>query len=108
MSVSDIRAYHKLITDSYDQRSENYNDSLPHREQAQQLVDYYPPPAAGCVLDVGTGTGAAAFHAAGYVGEEGEVLGIDISTGMINKSTVLLQESGLSHVRFIQADRERL
>jgi len=108
MSVSDLAAYHKLITDSYDQRSNNYNDSLPHREQAQQLVDYYPPPDAGRVLDVGTGTGAAAFHAAGYVGDEGEVLGVDISTGMISKARALLQDSGLAHVHFIQADGERL
>lgn len=108
MSVSDIRAYHKLITDSYDKRSENYNDSQPHREQAQQLVDYYPPPIAGRVLDVGTGTGAAAFHAAGYVGDTGEVLGVDISTGMINKASELLRGSGLAHVRFVRADGERL
>lgn len=108
MSVSDLAAYHKLITDSYDQRSTNYNDSLQHREQAQQLVDYYPPPPAGRVLDVGTGTGAAAFHAAGYVGEKGEVLGVDISTGMISKARSLLQDSGLPHVRFVQADGERL
>ncbi|MGV6858807.1 MAG: class I SAM-dependent methyltransferase [bacterium] len=108
MSVSDLAAYHKLITDSYDQRSESYNDSLHHREQAQQRVDDCPPPVEGRVLDVGTGTGAAAFHAAGYVGEEGEVLGVDLSQGMISKASALHSESGLSHVYFMQADGERL
>jgi len=47
VSVTDIHAYHKIITDSYDERSKTYNDSESHRVLAKQLVDYAPPPVNG-------------------------------------------------------------
>lgn len=108
MHVTNIHAYHKLITDSYDQRSRNYNDSEWHRALARQLVDYNPPPKHGNVLDIGTGTGAVAFHAASIVGAEGEIIGVDISEGMIAKARELLQESAFRNIEFVLADGENL
>lgn len=108
MSVTDIHAYHKIITDSYDERSKTYNDSEWHRILAKQLVDYAPPAKNGSVLDIGTGTGSVAFHAASLVGQEGEVTGVDISRGMIAKANELLKDSAIRHIEFILADGENL
>ncbi len=108
MYVTDIHAYHKLITDSYDQRSKNYNDSQWHRALARQLVDYAPPPLHGKVLDIGTGTGAVAFHAASIVGAEGKITGVDISQGMIAKAKELHADSAFRNIEFILADGENL
>lgn len=108
MFVSDIHAYHKIITDSYDERSKTYNNSEWHRTLAKQLVDYAPPAKHGKVLDIGTGTGAVAFHAASMVGVEGEVIGVDISEGMIAKAKELLKGSAFRNIEFTLADGENL
>ena len=108
MTVIDIGAYHKIITDSYDERSKSYNDSAWHRSLAKQLVDQVPPKLGDEVLDIGTGTGTVAFHSASIVGPRGNVTGSDISTGMIAKATELLEESAYDNIRFHMTDGEDL
>ena len=108
MNVSDRDAYHKIITDSYDKRSETYNESKWHRFLAEQLVDYNPPNKNESVLDIGTGTGAAAFHSASLVGPGGAVIGVDISEGMIKKANEFLKSSTHSNLSFQLADGENL
>lgn len=105
MNVSDIVAYHKLITDSYDKRSKNYGGN---RYNAHNLVDNVKPNNGNKVLDIGTGTGIAAFHAASYVGEEGSVIGIDISKGMISEANKRLKDSVFNNIKFEVADGENL
>lgn len=110
MSVTDIHAYHQLITNSYDQRSKNYHESEPHRDVATQLVDYRPPHKNDRVLDAATGTGNVAFHAADKVGPDGYVVGVDLSRGMIEKAHAhaLLSESGHNNMAFLLGDAEHL
>ena len=108
MSVTDKNAYHKVITKSYNERSKKYNDSEWHRDIAQKLVDFSPPPKEGTVLDIGTGTGVAAFHSASLVGSGGKVFGVDISEGMIIKANELLDLSNLKNIDFSLADGENL
>jgi ubiquinone/menaquinone biosynthesis C-methylase UbiE len=54
-----------------------------HAGPARDLVDLASPPLGGRVLDVGTGTGVAAQHAAEAVGPSGVVVGIDPSLPML-------------------------
>jgi len=106
MFVSDYKAYQKMIADSYDVRSKLYAKSKWHRSIAEQLVDYYPPKDGDSVLDIGTGTGSAAFHCSGLVGSTGKVVGIDISKGMISEAERIKTESKICNLEFEVADGE--
>jgi ubiquinone/menaquinone biosynthesis C-methylase UbiE len=57
-----------------------------HALPAADLVGLVAPPAGGRVLDVGTGTGAAALAASEAVGSEGFVVGIDPSMDMLRRA----------------------
>lgn len=52
------------------------------------------------VVDVGSGAGFDSFIAAGQVGESGAVLGIDMTSEMLEKSTETADELGLENVEF--------
>ncbi|CAB5025526.1 unannotated protein [freshwater metagenome] len=81
-------------------------------------VDFFEPLAAALVaradlrpgesvLDLGTGRGAALFAAARIVGPEGEVVGIDLAEGMVERTSADIHLHGLSghvHVRHGDAD----
>ncbi len=56
------------------------------------------------VLDIGTGTGAAALLTARRVGETGHVLGIDRSPAMLAKARAKAARSGLANVTFRHMD----
>lgn len=106
--VSDRSAYHNVITDSYDERSKNYDDSEWHRGLALQTVDYDPPEKGHKVLDIGTGTGTIAFYAADLVGPEGSIKAIDISKGMLAKCREKLADSNFKNLQFEYGDAENL
>jgi len=106
--VSDSNAYHKTITDSYDERSKDYDDSEWHRGLALQTVDYDPPAKGHTVLDIATGTGTIAFYAADLVGAEGSVTAIDISKGMLRKCREKLADSNFKNLQFEYGDAENL
>jgi ubiquinone/menaquinone biosynthesis C-methylase UbiE len=70
---------------SYDRVAETYERVQAPRlhEPARDLVAMVAPSAGARVLDVGTGTGVAAELASTTVGPKGGVVGIDVSTGML-------------------------
>jgi len=51
-----------------------------------ELLSLSPPPAGGRILDVGCGTGASLEGLAEAVGDNGEVVGLDISEGMLEEA----------------------
>ena len=65
------------------------------------LLNYAAPQPGEAVLDVGCGTGRFARDIARIVGEEGEVVGIDISAPMLEKAR---ENPGPANVKFIAAD----
>jgi len=52
------------------------------------------------VVDIGSGGGFDVFIAAGQVGPEGHVVGIDMTPEMLGKSRKTAADMGLSHVEF--------
>ncbi|PLX42566.1 MAG: hypothetical protein C0608_02775 [Deltaproteobacteria bacterium] len=52
----------------------------------KKLLSLSPPPVGGRVLDVGCGTGASLEGLAEAVGVGGEVVGLDISAGMLEEA----------------------
>lgn len=108
MNIEDLRAYHKHITDTYDERSGNHDKSEWHRKTALRLVEELPPRSGDGVFDIGTGTGTIAFHAASLVGPNGKVIGVDLSRGMLTQANEKLAASNLRNLEFVLADAERL
>ncbi|MDD3398160.1 MAG: arsenite methyltransferase [Candidatus Methanomethylophilaceae archaeon] len=60
------------------------------------------------VLDLGSGAGLDSFLAALKVGPQGKVIGVDITTEMVQKARRNAQELGFSHVEFHEGDIEDL
>lgn len=68
----------------YDARAANYEDSW-HPEYSQRFMALVPLQPGHRVLDLCCGTGLEAFIAAEVVGEQGEVIGVDVSGGMLEQ-----------------------
>jgi SAM-dependent methyltransferase len=60
------------------------------------------------VVDVGSGAGFDSFIAAGQVGSNGRVLGIDMTAEMLKKSRQTAEALGLGHVEFREGLAERI
>jgi arsenite methyltransferase len=60
------------------------------------------------VVDVGSGAGFDSFIAAGQVGPSGEVVGVDMTTEMLDKSQATSATLGFDHVTFVEGFAEEL
>ena len=96
------------IAATFDGRARGYRDSDWHRASARRLVDLCRLKPGDRVLDAGTGTGFAAFHAARQLGDHGRVVGADISQGMLSEARAEAAASSLTNVEFIQCDATSL
>jgi ubiquinone/menaquinone biosynthesis C-methylase UbiE len=103
-----LNDYKQGIADSYDRRSQAYDNSDWHVQICRRLLEYSQVSAGQTVLDIGTGTGHLAIVAAQIVGDRGRVIGIDISAGMLEQAQRKVNALGLSNVEFQLADAEAL
>jgi arsenite methyltransferase len=60
------------------------------------------------VLDLGSGAGTDSLVAAQMVGDEGRVVGIDMTPEMLAKARRAAGEMGVENVEFLEAEAERL
>lgn len=73
-------------------------------EKVRAILGLIGPRKGDHVLDLGTGTGVLVPYLSEMVGPEGEVTGVDISEGMLERAR---QKFGsLANVRFIKSDFE--
>jgi ubiquinone/menaquinone biosynthesis C-methylase UbiE len=63
---------------------------------------------SGCVLDVGAGNGRVAFNALEAMGNEGYVIGVDISREMLEEACLRKVEESIDSATFLQACGEYL
>ncbi|HEB81173.1 MAG TPA: methyltransferase domain-containing protein [Chromatiales bacterium] len=75
---------------------------------ADRMVAHVPIARGDKVLDVATGTGAAALTAAQLVGPEGRVTGIDLSDAMLARVQEKARALGLSNIDLHCMDAESL
>lgn len=59
-------------------------------------------------VDLGSGRGTDAIRLAEAVGKNGFIFGIDISDGMIEKATATAEQLGVTNVKFIQSNLEKI
>jgi ubiquinone/menaquinone biosynthesis C-methylase UbiE len=60
------------------------------------------------VLDIGSGGGLDAFIAAGRVGAEGSVIGVDMTPAMLARATASAEKAGIQNVEFREGYAEHL
>lgn len=59
------------------------------------------------IVDIGCGPGTTAIELAQRVGPDGEVIGLDISEGMVNAAQRRAARTGTTNIRFMVGDLER-
>lgn len=77
----------------------------PAQEKLLKIVDLN---RGEMVLDISCGTGLVTFPMAKSVGEEGEIIGIDLSEKMIDEAKDIFRNLEVSNVKFIHMDAEEL
>jgi len=102
-----LAEYKRAIAEHFDARTD-YSRSKTHARLANRLVRLAAPQSDERVLDIATGTGFVAILAAQLVGKRGTVVGVDISTGMLEQATEAIVAAGVSNIELIQADAETL
>jgi len=88
-----------------------YYENFWHNQlkPAQDLLLEMIKPASGeRVLDTACGTGLVSFRVKKSVGEDGFVLGTDISEKMVEISTALAKEKKINNIQFARMDAEEL
>lgn len=104
----ELDEYKQQVADLYSRRSSQYDKGNWHPRIAHRLVEYAQLSQGQQVLDIATGTGMVAIEAAQIVGNEGQVIGIDISPGMIDQAREKVKFLDLPNIEFHIGDAETL
>jgi ubiquinone/menaquinone biosynthesis C-methylase UbiE len=75
---------------------------------ARRLVAYVEVRPGDRVLDVATGTGEVLLATAKRCGERGHVVGIDLTTAMLERAAAAIRDQRLSNAEVYQMDAEHL
>lgn len=104
----ELNDYKQQIAYLYNHRSRNYDESKWHTSITHLLVKYANIKPGQNVLDVATGTGHVAIEVAGIVGDAGQVVGVDISTGMLDKARRKIEAQKINNIELHLADAETI
>ncbi|MCJ8279800.1 MAG: methyltransferase domain-containing protein [Rivularia sp. ALOHA_DT_140] len=104
----DLNNYKRRIADLYDRRSRSYDSGELRLKICRRLIEYSQISSQQHILDIGTGTGNLAIESAEIVGAGGKVIGVDISTQMLDIARDKIKVLGLNNVEFQLADAEEL
>src|SRR5690242_16540628 len=92
----------------YDVRAEKYDDSHHPKFAKWMATEMLKPQPGEHILDLACGTGLVSFPAAEAVGPQGNVIGIDVSDGMLmeaEKKLLMHKEQGHGmNLQFINHD----
>ena len=103
-----LNNYKRRIADLYDRRSQSYDSGELRLNICRRLIEYSQISSQQHVLDIGTGTGNIAIESAEIIGAGGKVIGVDISTQMLDIARDKIKVLGLNNVEFQLADAEEL
>lgn len=98
------KQYKQQVTDFFNKRT-SYDDDFRFR-LALALVDLVPLQKGQKILDVATGTGIVAISVAETVGNQGKVVGVDISSTMLNQAREKIEKAGLQNIELIEVDAD--
>jgi ubiquinone/menaquinone biosynthesis C-methylase UbiE len=101
--VQDASSY-DTVTDDFDRFSARFSAPV-----AGRLISLAELRGSEQILDVGTGTGIVAFHAANTLTARGKVTAIDLSDGMLNAARMKAhREAFTDRMEFLRMDAEKL
>lgn len=102
--------FKKTDSESYDEVSDQYDRfvGLFSAKLPARLIELANIKQADKVLDVGTGSGIVALEVSRQLGKEGNVVGIDLSEGMLTTARTQAKQLGLNNIEFKSMDAERL
>jgi ubiquinone/menaquinone biosynthesis C-methylase UbiE len=105
-----VVATKQMIEDIFDGAAGLYDCAGPNifRQFGARLVDLMAIEPGAHVLDVATGKGAVLLPAAQCVGASGRVVGIDLSSAMVDKAARAARNAGLSNFETRKMDAEHL
>jgi len=103
-----LNKYKQEIADLYNCRSQNYDENSRLKQICHNLLGYSQIARGQRVLDIGTGTGHIAIAASEIVGEQGSVIGIDISGDMLEQAQNKANLLKTSNIEFSLLDGEFL
>lgn len=98
-----VATVYNLASAGYDQPAVRFFSRC-----ATRLVELAHIQPGSSILDVGTGTGAAALPAAQQAGPSGHVVGVDIAQEMLAQAQRKSAAAGLTTLEFLVADSEQL
>ena len=112
MSKIELDEFKLAIAEVYDRRRDTYDrggEDNWHYKLACRLVECAEVKIGQHVLDLATGTGMVAIEAAKRVGKSGNVVGVDISSGLLAIAQQKINTAGLKNIVRLQlADIEAL
>jgi len=108
--MNDNATQKERIADLYGRVASTYGQVGPNyfAYAGRHLVERIGIAEGAQVLDVAAGRGANLFSAAETVGPHGQVIGIDLASGMVQETTAEIKRRKLSHVSILQMDAEHL
>lgn len=97
------QATYDSAADAFDDPANAYWDRYGRR-----TVERLDLPPGSSVLDVACGTGASALPAAEIVGPIGKVIGVDLSTNLLELGRAKAASRELKHIEFREGDMTHL
>jgi ubiquinone/menaquinone biosynthesis C-methylase UbiE len=73
-----------------------------------KLIEGLPIKPGMCILDIATGTGAVLFPAAHHVGQDGRIIGIDLSESILREAENIVNVKNLANIELRKMDAEHL
>ncbi|GAB1541809.1 methyltransferase domain-containing protein [Scytonema sp. NUACC21] len=107
VDTTQLNNYKQQLLADFNSRTD-YDRGRFYAPIAHRLIELVQIQNGQTVLDIATGTGLVALSAAKRVGSQGKVIGVDISTGMLNQAKQKQVKLDLQNVEFIEADAEYL
>jgi ubiquinone/menaquinone biosynthesis C-methylase UbiE len=101
-------ARNQKLIDYFNSRNDYEQECNFHLKLAQKLTELVQPKHGDKVLDIATGTGLVAFEFALKVGNQGLVIGVDFSEGMLFQAEQKLRNFPFNNLEFKLENIENL
>ena len=95
--------YQQKIIDFFNSRTTYDSEGRGHPENAKRLLDFVTVRSGQTILDLCTGTGLTAIPVAKAVRQQGSVIGVDMSSGMLAQAEAKIKAEGIQNLELIEA-----